>query len=50
MRLLAIDEEMQALSAADIQGAARRYLDEGNYVQVVLMPEAPAAMAKAAQQ
>ncbi|AVR97656.1 M16 family metallopeptidase [Pseudoduganella armeniaca] len=33
------DKRVAALSAADVQAAARRYFDFGNYVQVVMNPE-----------
>jgi zinc protease len=41
--ILQADRRVAALTAADIQEAARRYLDTDNYVQVVLYPEKPAA-------
>ena len=37
--LLTHEERVNALSAAEVQDAARRYLDTENYVQVVLYPE-----------
>ncbi|KQV40234.1 pitrilysin family protein [Massilia sp. Root335] len=39
-RLLTITDEVEKLTAADVQAAARRYFDKDNYVQVVLQPEA----------
>ncbi|OON63680.1 peptidase M16 [Massilia sp. KIM] len=41
--ILDVEKQVQALNAQDLQAAARRYLDTGNYVQVVLNPEKPAA-------
>jgi zinc protease len=37
--LLTHEERVNALSAAEVQDAARRYLNTENYVQVVLYPE-----------
>lgn len=37
--LLDYDRQVDALTPADVQAAARRYLNLGNYVQVVLLPE-----------
>ena len=37
--LLTHEERVKALSAAEVQDAARRYLNTENYVQVVLYPE-----------
>ena len=39
-RLLTIGDEVEALTPADLQAAARRYFDTDNYVQMVLKPEA----------
>ncbi|WP_322400482.1 M16 family metallopeptidase [Massilia luteola] len=39
-RLLTITDEVEKLTVADVQAAARRYFDKDNYVQVVLQPEA----------
>jgi zinc protease len=39
--ILEVEKEIQALSAHDIQVAARRYFDTSNYVQVVMNPEQP---------
>ena len=44
---LTMDKDIEALTVADVQGAARRYLDGGNYVQVVLKPAQAAAPAQA---
>jgi zinc protease len=38
-RLLTITDEVEKLTVADVQAAARRYFDKDNYVQVVLLPE-----------
>jgi len=38
--ILEFDKRMAALGAADVQAAAQRYFDFGNYVQVVMNPEA----------
>jgi zinc protease len=38
-RILTIMDEANALGVNDIRDAARRFLDTGNYVQVVLNPE-----------
>jgi zinc protease len=38
--ILAVEQQVQALSTEDIRTAARRYFDERNYVQVVLNPQA----------
>lgn len=37
--LLTIDKRIDAVTAAEVQEAAKRYLDTENYVQVVLYPE-----------
>jgi zinc protease len=39
-RLLTITDEVEKLTVADVQAAARSYFDKDNYVQVVLLPEA----------
>jgi zinc protease len=39
-RLLTVADDVEKLTAADVQKAAQRYLDKKNYVQVVLQPEA----------
>ncbi|MBQ5965803.1 pitrilysin family protein [Massilia sp. ZL223] len=41
--ILDVERQVQALSAQDVQAAARRYIDTQNYVQVVLNPEKPGA-------
>ena len=41
--ILAVEQMVGAMSAADVQAAARRYLDARNVVQVVLYPEAAKA-------
>ena len=41
--ILTHESRVQALTLAEIQDAARRYLDTNNYVQVVLYPEKKAA-------
>jgi zinc protease len=46
-RLLTIGDEVEALTPADLQAAAKRYFDTDNYVQVVLKPEAAAKVASA---
>jgi zinc protease len=38
-RIVEFDRRIDALTAADIRRAARRYLDTGNYVQVLLSPQ-----------
>jgi zinc protease len=47
-RLLVRQERADAITAEDIRQAARRYLDTGNYVQVVLNPEVAAPADKPA--
>lgn len=46
--ILEVEKQIQALSAHDIQAAARRYFDTDNYVQVVMNPEQRAATVTAA--
>ncbi|MCA1248393.1 pitrilysin family protein [Massilia sp. MS-15] len=46
--ILQVEKQVQALSGADIRGAARRYFNQQNYVQVVLNPETQAATTMAA--
>jgi zinc protease len=46
--ILDVEKQVQALNAQDLQAAARRYLETGNYVQVVLNPEKPATARVAA--
>ena len=48
--ILDIERQVGALTAQDVQAAARRYFDTKNYVQVVLNPETQgvANVAKAA--
>lgn len=41
--ILDVERQVQALTAQDVQAAARRYFDTKNYVQVVLNPEVQAA-------
>ncbi len=41
--ILTLEERVKALAGADVQDAARRYLNTENYVQVVLYPEKKAA-------
>lgn len=41
--ILAVEQMVGAMSGADVQAAARRYLDARNVVQVVLYPEAAKA-------
>ncbi|QNA91018.1 insulinase family protein [Massilia sp. Dwa41.01b] len=48
--LLTHEARVEALSVADVQQAARRYLDTNNYVQVVLYPEKKAKAAQPSQQ
>ncbi len=43
--ILTHEERVQALQANEVQDAAKRYLNTGNYVQVVLYPEKGAAPA-----
>ncbi|MES2299320.1 MAG: insulinase family protein [Pseudomonadota bacterium] len=43
-------KDVEAISAADLKEAARRYFDMNNYVQVVLSPEAKAPDARQALQ
>ena len=38
-KLLSYEKDISAITAADVQAAAKRYLREDNYVQVVLKPE-----------
>ena len=38
--ILGFEERAAAVTPADVQGAAQRYFDFDNYVQVVLYPEA----------
>lgn len=45
--ILDIERQVQALTAQDVQAAARRYFDTRNYVQVVLNPEVAAGKAAA---
>jgi zinc protease len=42
-RIVTIEKDVDALTAADVQKAAQRYFDMNNYVQVVLNPETAAA-------
>jgi len=37
--ILKVEQQVAALTAQDVQAAARRYFDTKNYVQVVLNPE-----------
>jgi zinc protease len=46
-RLLTIEDDVNALSPADVQAAARRYFNQDNYVQVVMNPEVQVKTAKA---
>jgi zinc protease len=46
--ILQVEKQVQALSAQEIQVAAKRYFNEQNYVQVVLNPETQAAETVAA--
>ena len=48
--ILKYDELVDGLDAADVQGAAKRYLDTGNYVKVVLYPEKQAEPAATDQE
>ena len=41
--ILAYDDDVKELKASDIRDAARKYLDERNYVAVSLYPAAPAS-------
>jgi zinc protease len=44
VRIVTIEKDVDALTAADVQKTAQRYFDTNNYVQVVLNPEtAPAS-------
>lgn len=45
--ILTHEQRVQALTPAEVQEAARRYLDTNNYVQVVLYPEKGAAKPQA---
>ncbi|MCS0810267.1 insulinase family protein [Massilia agilis] len=49
-RILKVMDDVDAMTAADIRAAAQRYFKTDNYVQVVLNPERPAAVAAAASQ
>jgi zinc protease len=42
--ILSFDKEVESLSVADLKRTAQRYLNPANYVQVVLNPEAAAAV------
>jgi zinc protease len=48
-RILDQMQRAGALTTADVQKAAQRYFDTGNYVQVVLNPETPPAAALTAR-
>jgi zinc protease len=37
--ILDFEQRVAAVTPADVQAAAQRYVDFGNYVQVVLYPE-----------
>jgi predicted Zn-dependent peptidase len=41
--ILAYEDDVKELKASDIRDAARKYLDERNYVAVSLYPAAPAS-------
>lgn len=47
--ILKVEQQVAALTAQDVQAAARRYFDTKNYVQVVLNPEAAARAANVAK-
>jgi zinc protease len=47
--ILKVEQQVAALTAQDVQAAARRYFDTKNYVQVVLNPEAAAKAANVAK-
>jgi zinc protease len=47
--ILKVEQQVQALTAQDVQAAAKRYFDTSNYVQVVLNPESQAAAASVAK-
>jgi len=47
--ILKVEQQVQALTAQDVQAAAKRYFDTRNYVQVVLNPETQAAAASVAK-
>ena len=38
-KILSYEKDIAVITAADVQAAAKRYLREDNYVQVVLKPE-----------
>lgn len=44
-RWLTLQDEHKAITVADVQKAAQRYLSTENYVQVVLKPEATTKVA-----
>jgi zinc protease len=46
--ILKVEQQVGALTAQDVQAAARRYFDTSNYVQVVLNPEMQAKAATVA--
>jgi zinc protease len=47
--ILQYEERLAAVTPADVQAAAKRYFDFGNYVQVVLNPETKAPETKAVE-
>ena len=39
--MLSYEKDVAALTPADVQAVAKRYLRQDNYVQVVLLPSGP---------